>query len=79
MNGRYSGHKNGMKWLARDCDFPTIKAYDHCHKCNFKKHEMNEAHKEDLASLYFYKILNAFEDTSFGSTDKYGIYGATPP
>ena len=40
---------------------------------------MNEARNEELASLYFYNILNAFEDTSFGSTDKYGIYGATPP
>ena len=41
--------------------------------------EINEACKEELAYLSLYKIQNNFGDTSFGLTNKYGIYGATTP
>ena len=55
------------------------KADENRHKHNFLKNEINKACKEDLAYLSFYKIQNNFGDSSFGSTDKYGIYGSTPP
>ena len=38
---------------------------------------MNEARKEESASLWLYKIRNVFDYISFLSTNKYGIYGAT--
>ena len=44
-----------------------------------KKHEMNEAHKEDLDPLSFYKIRNSFDEISFKSTNRYGIYVEMPP
>ena len=77
--GRLGGH-HGVAYLCRDCDVRTNRADYHLHKCQYhiakKMHAMSA---KELREISFWKVNNFFEEINFGTYEKYGIFGATPP
>ena len=77
--GRYGSHSKQVKRLCRDCKVLTVEGDDPMHVCKWiKRADIESASKEELQSLSFHQIENAFTGVYFGARNL-GITQCTPP